>query len=68
MGLASESLFWQMFLAQYVQRVALLSPTDDGVYSIKQFILNDLRDFVPMADGVHLSERLRARGKQWGAS
>jgi len=57
-----------MFLAQYVQRLALLSPKADAAYSIKQLILNRLRDFWPMADGVHLSKRLRARGKEWGAS
>jgi hypothetical protein len=60
--------FGQMFLAQYVQRLALLSPKAGAAYSIKQFVLNRLRDLWPMADGVHLSKCLRARGKQWGAS
>jgi len=55
--------FRQMFLAQYVQRVALPSPGREAVYSIKQFTLNHLRDFATMADGVHLSKCLRARGK-----
>ena len=58
----------QMFLAQYMQGVALLSPRPYDIYSIKRFFLNDLQDSEPMADGVHSSKCLRARGKQWGAS